>query len=168
MKILRAVLMLILAVSLIGWSIALAAHEKKMQSHTSQPSHIVITPSEINWVDAPPALPPGAKVAVLEGDPIKPGPYTMRLKTPANYKIPAHWHSKVERITVISGTLNWGMGDKLDTAQGKAFIAGSFLLVPAKMNHFAWADEETVVQINGNGPFDIHYINPTDDPRNKK
>jgi len=161
--------MLVLAVSLIGWSVAQAANEKKMQPRASQPKHIVITPSDINWVDAPPALPPGAKIAVLEGDPTKPGPYTVRLKFPANYKIPAHWHTKIERLTIISGTFHWGMGDKLDTAQGKAFPAESFVFIPAKMNHFAWAgDEETVVQINGNGPFDITYINPADDPRNKK
>lgn len=72
----------------------------------------------------------------------------------------------IERVTVISGTMNMGMGDKLDTAQGKAFPAGTFVFIPGKMNHFAWADEETIIQINGDGPFDINYINPADDPRN--
>jgi anti-sigma factor ChrR (cupin superfamily) len=170
MKVLRnrVVLTLVLAVSVIGWSVAQAAHEKKMQPQASQPNHIIITPSDMNWVDAPPALPPGAKFAVLEGDPTKPGPYTIRLKAPANYKIPAHWHTKTERVTVISGTFNLGMGDKLDTTKGKTLPAGSFFVLPAKMNHFAWGDEEVVVQVNGNGPFDIHYINPADDPRNKK
>jgi hypothetical protein len=114
-------------------------------------------------------LPPGAKIAILEGDPTKLGLYTMRIKSPANYKIPAHWHSKVERLTVISGAFNWGMGDKLDMAKGEAMPAGGFLFLPAKMNHFAWTDEETVVQINGRGPFDIHYINPptTQEIRNR-
>ncbi|MGE3523817.1 MAG: cupin domain-containing protein, partial [Candidatus Dadabacteria bacterium] len=87
---------------------------------------------------------------------------------PAGYEIPAHWHTMVERVTVVSGTLMAGMGDKLDKEQSKAFPAGSFLVLPAKMHHFAWADGDTVVQINGEGPFDIHYIDSADDPRNMK
>lgn len=167
MKILsiRIALILVLVLSLISWSVAQAEQEKEM---ASQPAMIMITPTDIAWADVPPALPPGAKIAVLEGDPFKPGPYSLRLKMPANYKIPAHWHTMIERVTVISGTMNAGMGDKLDIAQGKAFPAESFIFIPAKMNHFAWADEETIVQINGDGPFDIHYIDPADDPRNKK
>jgi anti-sigma factor ChrR (cupin superfamily) len=164
----RLVLMIILAMGLISWSVTQAAQEKKMQPQAKQPEHVMVTPTDLKWGDAPPALPPGAKVAVLEGDPTKPGPYTIRLKTPANYKIPAHWHTKAERVTIISGAFNIGMGDKLDPAKGNKLPAGSFFLIPAKMNHFAWGGEETIVQINGNGPFDIHYINPADDPRNKK
>lgn len=163
------ILMVVLAISLIGFSVTQAEEAKKIQPQVNQPQDIVITPSDINWVDAPPGLPPGAKIAVLEGDPTKPGPYTIRLKTPANYKIPAHGHSKAERITVISGTFNVGMGDKFDTAQGKALPTGSFFFLPAGMKHFAWSNnEEVVVQISGDGPFDIDYINPADDPRNKK
>ncbi|MEQ9618027.1 MAG: cupin domain-containing protein [Deltaproteobacteria bacterium] len=164
----RVALLLILCVSLISWSAVQAEQEKEMKPDSSQPAMIMTLPSDITWTDVPPALPPGAKIAVLEGDPHNPGPYTLRLKMPANYKIPAHWHTMVERVSVISGTMNAGMGDKLDIAQGKAFPAGSFVFIPAKMNHFAWADEETIIQINGDGPFDINYINPADDPRNTK
>jgi hypothetical protein len=160
-------LILLLGVILISWSVAQSEQMKEMDTQASQPVMIMITPADITWADGPPALPPGLKVAVLEGDPHNPGPYTIRLKMPANYKIPAHWHTKIERLTVFSGTLNAGMGDKLDVAQGKAFPAGSFVFLPAKMHHFAWADEETIIQINGDGPFDITYINPADDPRNK-
>ncbi len=162
------ILMIVLAISLIGFSVTRAEEAKKMQPQAKHTQEIAITPSDINWVDAPPSLPPGAKIAVLEGDPTKPGPYTIRLKTPANYKIPAHGHTKGERITVISGTFNIGKGDKFDTAKGKALPAGSFYFLPAKMKHFAWTDDEVVVQISGNGPFDIDYINPADDPRNTK
>jgi anti-sigma factor ChrR (cupin superfamily) len=165
----RMILMVVLAISLIGFSVTKAEEAKKMQPQVNQSQDIVITPSDINWVDAPPEMPPGAKISVLEGDPTKPGPYTIRLKTPANYKLPAHGHSKTERITVISGTFNVGMGDKFDTAKGKALPAGSFFILPTKMHHFAWSNnEEVVVQINGDGPFDIDYINPADDPRNTK
>lgn len=164
----RVVLMVVLVVGLVGWSIARAAHEKKMQPQTSQPSHIVITPSDMNWVDAPPALPPGAKVAVLEGDPMKPGPFTMRIKFPAGYEILPHWHPAVEHATVISGALNMGMGDKFDRVKTKELPAGSFSLMPARVHHFAWVREETVIQVHGIGPWGINYVNPSDDPRNKK
>jgi len=136
-----------------------------MEPQASQSAMIFIAPPDITWGDVPPALPPGAKFAVLEGNSFNAEPYTIRIKMPENYKIPAHWHTMVERVTVISGTLNLGMGDKLDIAQGKAFPAGSFIFIPAKKNHFAWADEDTIIQINGDGPFDINYINPADDPR---
>jgi uncharacterized protein DUF4437 len=168
MILMRMILMIVLAINLIGFSVTQAGQAKKMQPQAKQLKHIMITPSALSWVDAPPALPPGAKVAMLEGDPTKPGPYTIRIKTPANYQIPAHWHSKGERVTVISGSFNFGMGDKLDTAKGNTLPAGSFFFVPAKMDHFAWSEGEVILEVNGNGPFDIHYINPADDPRNKK
>ena len=82
----------------------------------------LFTPGEIKWVDAPSALPPGAKLAVLEGNPFEKGPYTMRLKMPDGYKIPPHWHSGVEHVTVISGTFNLGMGDKFDEKAGTVRI----------------------------------------------
>src|SRR5688572_20600935 len=69
-----------------------------------------LTPQQMTWGDGPPSLPPGAKVAVLQGDPTKPGPFTIRARMPAGYKIPAHWHPTDENITVISGLFNMGMG----------------------------------------------------------
>lgn len=160
------VLLFLLAVSLIGVSAARADKEKEeMAAQDSGPQMILLTPDEITWVDVPPALPPGAKIAVLEGDPFSAAPYTIRLMLPADYKIPAHWHTMIERVSILSGTLYAGMGDKLDPEKSKSFPAGSFVFIPAKMNHFAWTDEDTIVQINGDGPFDIHYIDPVDDPR---
>ncbi|MDQ3813170.1 MAG: cupin domain-containing protein [Armatimonadota bacterium] len=133
--------------------------------HSKQ--HIVFTPGSIKWMAGPPGLPPGGKVAILEGNPSKPGPFTMRGKCPAGYKIPAHWHPADERVTVLSGALHIGAGDKLDTTKGKTVPAGGFTLMPAKMHHFAWFDKETILQINGNGPWNIIYLNPADDPRHK-
>ncbi len=95
----RVALMLVLAVGLIGWSFVHAQGEKKMQSQAIQPKHVMITPDDIKWVDAPPSVPPGAKMAVLEGDPAKPGPFTMRIKFPADYKVPPHWHPRIEHTT---------------------------------------------------------------------
>jgi len=149
-------------------SVVQAEEEKIMESQSSEPEMILLTDSDITWGDVPPALPGGAKIAVLEGDPFKAEPYSLRLKMPANYEIPAHWHTMIERVTVLSGTMYVGMGDKLDPAKGKAFSAGGFVFFPAKMHHYAWASEDTVIQINGDGPFDINYIDPADDPRNKQ
>lgn len=170
MKILnsRMILVIILAVGLIGWSIVQAVEEKKMEPQASQPSHILITPSDMDWVDAPPSVPPGAKLAVLEGGPTKPGPFTMRIKFPVGYRIPPHWHPAVEHATVISGALNMGIGDKFDPLKTKELPAGSFSLMPAKMHHFAWVKEETIIQVHGIGPWGINYVNPSDDPRNKR
>jgi hypothetical protein len=69
---------------------------------------------------------------------------------------------------VISGTFNIGMGEKFDKSAAQAMPAGSFGHWPAGMKHFAWADGETIIQIHGIGPWGIQYVNPADDPRNKK
>lgn len=127
--------------------------------------HKMFTPSDLKWSDGPPFLPPGVKMAVLEGDPGKPGAFTIRLQAPDGYKIPAHTHPTAERITVISGTFHLGTGNKLDEAAGHEMVAGSFAVMPAGMKHFAWATGETVVQVHGTGPFQIKYVNPADDPR---
>jgi quercetin dioxygenase-like cupin family protein len=107
-------------------------------------------------------------MAVLEGDPGKKGPFTVRLQAPAGYKIPPHTHPTAERVTVISGALHLGMGDKLDEAAGQELAAGSFAVMPAGMKHFAWATDETVIQISSMGPFAIKYVNLADDPRKAK
>jgi hypothetical protein len=70
-------------------------------------------PDKLEWKDGPPSLPKGAKIAVLEGDPGKDGPFVFRVKVPDGYRIPPHTHPKMERVTVISGQFNIGMGEKL-------------------------------------------------------
>ena len=87
----------------------------------------MLSPAQMTWGEAPPSLPPGAKMAVLYGDPNQPGPFIIRAKFPARYKIPAHWHPTDENVTVISGTLRMGMADKLDPEQTQVFPAGSFI-----------------------------------------
>jgi anti-sigma factor ChrR (cupin superfamily) len=122
----------------------------------------------MKWSAAPPVLPQGAQMTVISGDPSKEGLYVVRLKTPANYKIPAHNHPTTEYVTVISGSFHVGMGDKLDETQGQELNAGGFVEAPAKMNHYAWTTSETVVQVHGQGPFAITYVNPADDPSKKQ
>ena len=129
-------------------------------------AHIMVDPADLKWADVP-ALPPGAKIAVIEGPLTEAAPFTFRLKFPANYKIAAHWHPAIEHVTVISGTLNFGMGDKLDEAKTKPLSVGSVAIMPPKTNHFGWTKEETIVQVHGVGPWGLTYVNPADDPRKK-
>src|SRR4051812_45903077 len=127
-------------------------------------AHVLLTPGDIKWGPAPPVLPPGAQAAVLDGDPSKPGFFTLRLKFPDGYKIPAHWHPTVENIVVVQGTFRAGMGDTHTDAGLHDFPAGSFIVMPKEMRHFASARGEVIVQIYGQGPFLVNYVNPADNP----
>lgn len=141
----------------------LSAVGRGQQHDPSQ--HKILTPDMVTWGPAPPGLPPGAQVAVLEGDPGKPGAFTMRAKFPSGYKIQPHWHPVDEHVTVLRGTLHMGLGEKFDPAAGKAMGAGSFGHMKPDVRHFAWTTEETVIQLHGTGPWGINYVNPKDDPR---
>jgi hypothetical protein len=131
----------------------------------AQTRHILVPADKIEWGPAPPALPAGAQIAVLEGNPAEKGTVTLRLRFPANYSIPAHWHSMTERVTVLTGALHVGMGDTLDRNSSQTLEPGGFVSLPASMHHFAWTAAPTVVQISLEGPFDIFYVNPTDNPQ---
>ena len=131
----------------------------------AQSTHVLVPADKVQWGPAPPALPAGAQISVLEGNPSEKGPVTLRLRFPANYNVPPHWHSMAERVTVLSGSFHVGMGDKLDRQSSQTLEPGGFVMLPAKMHHFAWTTTPTVVQINLEGPFDIFYVNPTDDPQ---
>ena len=126
--------------------------------------HVVILPDDVKWEDMP-ALPPGAKGAVLEGDPMKEGFFTLRGKFPDGYKIPPHFHPNPERVTVLKGTFHLGTGDKFDKDAAKALPVGSYMSMPKDMHHFAWAEGETELQISSIGSWGIKYVNPADDPR---
>ncbi len=131
----------------------------------AQSAHLLVPADEVQWGPAPPALPAGAQIAVLEGNPSEKGPITLRLRFPANYDIPAHWHSMTERVTVLSGTFFVGMGDRLDRHAGRTLEPGGFVSLPANMHHFGWTTTPTIVQVNLEGPFDIFYVNPADNPQ---
>jgi quercetin dioxygenase-like cupin family protein len=132
---------------------------------SAKEAHPVLTPNDVKWGPAPKALPAGAQVAVLFGDPTKEGLFALRLKVPAGYAIAPHTHPAYEVDTVISGTINLGMGEKADRSAAKALPAGSFFTLPPGMAHFAYFDEETVLQLTTNGPWGFKYVNPADDPQ---
>lgn len=121
--------------------------------------------TEIQWKEGPASLRKGARMAVLEGDPTQSGQFTMRLWFPDGFEVRPHWHTQVEHVTVISGVLNFGMGEKFDRSATREMAAGSFGYWPVGMRHFAWTKGETVLQLHGTGPWTITYVNPADDPR---
>jgi quercetin dioxygenase-like cupin family protein len=135
--------------------------------HADDKDHVVVTPDKIKWAPGPAWLPPGAEVAALVGDPAKKGPYTVRVKFPDGYKVPSHWHPHDENVTVIQGALHIGRGDKFDRDATQELPAGSDMRMPKGARHFAWFKGETILQGHGEGLFEIHYVNATDDPRKK-
>jgi hypothetical protein len=129
--------------------------------------HVTLTHDKLQWVPNP-VLPPGARAALLSGNPGKAGEvYAIRLKLPDGYKIPPHWHPTDENVTVLHGTMLFGEGDTFDASALKEAPAGSFTRMPKEVHHFAMAKGETVIQLHGVGPFAINYVNPSDDPRKK-
>ena len=149
----------ILALGAVSLSLAAAAAAQLTPS-----AHVIVAAPEIKWGPAPPVLEKGAEFAVVSGDPGKAGPYVIRLKLPAGFKVAPHWHPTDENVTVISGTFALGMGEKFDAAALKDLPPGGFGLMPAEMRHFAQAKTAAVVQVHGVGPFALNYVNPADDP----
>jgi hypothetical protein len=145
---------------------ALATLEGRDKVEANMPS--LNLPDKLEWRDGPPSLPAGAKIAVLEGDPSKEGPFVFRLKLPDGYRVPPHTHPKTERVTVISGTFNIGMGDRFDEKATEAMPAGTYGYWQAGMHHFVWTKGGTVLQFHGTGPWSIQYVDPRDDPRKQQ
>ena len=127
----------------------------------------MVTPDALTWKDNP-NIPKGGQVAILLGDPTKPGEVVVqRTKFPANYQVPPHTHPYAETVTVISGSVGYGMGEKLEK-KGEMLKPGAFAANPAKHAHYVWTGNEgAIVQIQFIGPGGIDYINPADDPRKK-
>ncbi len=131
-------------------------------------THAMVAANALKWGDAPPGMPPGMRAAVVSGDPSQAQPYVLRAQLPANYRIPPHWHPTMENITVLSGTVALGMGEKFDESAMQDVAAGGFASVPAEMRHFFMSKTAATIQVHGIGPFAITYLNPADDPRTKK
>ena len=128
-------------------------------------AHRVYTPSQLTWQPGPPSLLPGAQMAVLEGDPNKPGFFAMRLRFPDGYRIMPHTHPRHERVTILAGTLNLGHGATFDRAAAQPLPAGSYSTMAPGMQHFGYATGVTEIQLATIGPWAVNYVNPADDPR---
>src|SRR5213596_850767 len=150
--------------ALAGLPAGLAAQASATPAPASQV--IVAHAPSLTWAPGPPSLPAGAEFVLLEGNPAEAVPLTFRLRFPPNYRIPPHWHSVLEHVTVLSGALNVGMGEQPTYSGGTTLSAGSYAVMPQKMVHYAWAGSDGVVfQLHSVGPWSITYVNPKDDPR---
>jgi quercetin dioxygenase-like cupin family protein len=158
----RVLLALGLAAGLFGSLVVLGQEEEK-----SKKEHTILTSADLKWKEGPDALPSGAKAVVLEGSPKTEDLFHLRLRFPAGYKIPPHWHPGTERVTVISGSAKLGLGDRFDESKMKPLQAGSFFSLPPRTAHFVTVTEDTVIQLSTIGPWDVKYVDPADDPRLK-
>jgi ketosteroid isomerase-like protein len=126
--------------------------------------HVMVAPTGLKWGDPPPSLPAGARLAVVQGDPSQPQPFVVRLQVPAGYKIAPHWHPGVENVTVLAGTVALGMGETFDESKMTSAAVGSYASLPAEMRHYFMAKTAATIQVHGQGPFVVNYVNPADDP----
>lgn len=167
MKKYQLCLLVLTLLAAVSWGFAQGGHKGRAhQAAAMHKPHVMLTPEQVQWGPAPPALPAGAQMAVLAGDPSKPGvPFTIRAKFPDGYTVPPHWHPEDENVVVIEGTLVMNMADKYDAAGEHELGAGSFASMPKGAHHYARAQGDTLIQVYGIGPFAINYINPADDPR---
>ena len=157
---------IVTAVALLMGLIAPSA--TRADSHGKGTGFVSIKASKIKWADAP-SIGPGAKIVLLEGDPKAAAPFTMRIKLPPSLKIGVHTHPAVERVTILSGTFYFATGDKFDRRQAVAYRPGDGFIVPAGMPMYAYTGkEESILQIQGTGPWGIHYLDPADNPMKKK
>lgn len=136
------------------------AQENGMEK-ASKMSMTAVPTSSMTFSDIDvPGFDPGMKIAVIDGNPDSKGPYTLRLSFPADYRFPPHFHPMAENLTVISGTLLLAMGEQADDAELEAYGVGDYLHIPAEHPHFGGARGATIVQLHGQGPFEIKLVRP--------
>jgi quercetin dioxygenase-like cupin family protein len=141
----------VLAIAVLAFSLSPALAQEAQPSMTNA--------DEVQWTDGPAAL-PGTQMAVLYGSPAEEGMFVIRVKFPANYRVPPHTHPVDEIVTVISGEFNIGMGEEFDEAQTTAFTAGALVAMAPETAHFVHTGEETVIQISTQGPWGLNVLNP--------
>jgi quercetin dioxygenase-like cupin family protein len=121
------------------------------------PGTVQVQGDSAAWTAGPPTLPAGTQIMVLEGNPAQQGFFTMRVWIPAGARLQPHSHPQDERVTIFSGLVRVGFGETFDEARMASFGPGSFYINPAGSRHYVWVVEETVMQITGMGPWEIHY-----------
>jgi quercetin dioxygenase-like cupin family protein len=125
-----------------------------------------ILPEDVDWKPFP-AFPPGARLAVLVGEPTQAGPYLIRVKVPSGVKLMPHKHPEDRIYTVISGVFYVGLGNRFEAENLKAYPPGSVVVLAGNTWHFHWAKSgEYVTQVNAIGPLGLEYKEADDDPRN--
>jgi quercetin dioxygenase-like cupin family protein len=147
---------LIIAATLVAQASAVAADTPSVRSA-----------KEVKWGAPPPVFPPGAKFAVIAGDPGATGLVTVRLEMPAGYTIPPHFHPTDEHVTVLKGSFSLGMGDVIDKTHALTLLPGGYGVAMANMHHYAYTTTGATIQVHMQGPFAITYVNSADDPSKK-
>ena len=126
-----------------------------------------VLPEDVDWKPFA-AFPPSARLAVIVGDPAKPGPYVIRVKVPGGVKLMSHRHPEDRVYTIISGVFYIGRGDRFDGDKVQAYPPGSVIVLPGDTSHFHWARSgEYIAQVTAIGPLGLEYVNVKDDPRSK-
>jgi quercetin dioxygenase-like cupin family protein len=148
----------------LSYAVMFAAVCGVVSAQSGKAAHVLFTPAQAKWGDPPPVFEKGASFTVVSGNPGEAGTFVVRLKMPAGYKIAPHWHPTDEHVTVLAGTFSVGMGETFDKAAMKDLPAGGYVLLPAEMRHYAAAKTAATVQVSGQGPFALTYVNPADDP----
>jgi hypothetical protein len=158
----RRILCTLLVVTVL-FAVKTALAQERTYDHL--PDHIMKAPADMKWQDGPASLPEGSQYSLIQGDWTKEGPFTTRLKLPANYVIPPHWHPVIDRVTVIKGSFHLGVGETFDRDKAQKLPVGGFAMFCIEVPHYAFTKEETIIQVHGIGPFGITYVNEEDDPR---
>lgn len=124
----------------------------------------VVTPDLLKWRNFD-AFPPGIQVAVISGSPRSDGPFMIRLKIPPYYKAAPNWQTVTVYVTVLSGSYHIGVGDVFNMKKGRVIKNSSAVIIPKNTHHYFWSTSGALLQVTGVGPWDIHYVKTTDDPR---
>jgi quercetin dioxygenase-like cupin family protein len=125
----------------------------------------VIHGEDIEWTTLP-GYPPAVRLALLVGDPSKPGPYTVRVRLPAGTRMQPHRHPEDRIYTVISGVFYIGLGETFDESKLVAHAPGSVIVLPGGQAHFHWAKSgEYITQVTAIGPLGLAYVDLANDPR---
>jgi quercetin dioxygenase-like cupin family protein len=158
------------AVGLLAATRQADAQSRDRDARPHQPGETVfraVLPEDIDWKPFP-AFPPSVRLAIIVGEPPKPGPYAIRVKVPAGVKLMPHWHPEDRIYTVMSGVFHIGLGEKFDADRLDAYPPGSVVVLPGNTPHFHWAKSgEYVTQVTAIGPLGLEYLDPRDDPRRR-
>ena len=138
-------------------ALCLSAAEPSAPTVSSVPAAVAIQidAATIAWKDAPPTMPKGTQMAVLEGDPTQDGWFTVRLKVPKGFALGLHTHPLPERVTVLEGSISVGFDATLDKKTARTFKAGAFYVNPPAVPHFVFSEDGCVIQITGVGPWKV-------------
>lgn len=151
-----SILLALVLILIVGTTASFGQESKPMMS-----GMVAANMADLKWAPHP-ALPEGNMVAVLREDPITKA-VDLLMKVDKDWHIGKHWHSPNERVTVIQGTFTSETDGKKHT-----FTKGGYMYLPSKVQHEAWLKGKSTILVSGDGAFDVHYVNPADEPASYK